>query len=903
MNKTLIIIIMAVLCLTAVYAVPVADSLYLKLHKQAQENLKNMPSYAKKDYTRLLKRYPDRLMAFLLAYEENGRLCAIDPKIIEDHYLSVKVLMREKGISQPDEFFLSYVAKITVSDEAITNYRRQFEGNGIYDKNYMFDGLGLKDKRQEIADELELYRLVCLKTTELLMYKPTSGRDLAPLDVASRSLVGRCEESQILFVALCRTVGIPARAASTPWWAHQDDNHAWAEVFLNGKWHYSGDADGGYWPNQTWFTGLSRKMVLVVADGSLPAKDDEVLSQDQYGATINSIRYYAGEEVRTLNIKVLDMEGKPVAKANLAIDVYNFYSLRPQANIQTDDKGEKTITVGQGAFFVMAFKDSLKTLQFVPSNQEKELSYTMRISKGDLPELEAVMKYPSYRPDFMDAPQSWKDNVKKAQEMRQGQLDKITDMATKEYFAKISEMTDGEFLDFMKSLYGDKPNYWSLELMGIYSYVRQLKQDKFPDSLFFEVMRKTRLNMHYWLGFDILRRYEYQKNGSSVPDISEKWLSVLLQNDEKDLWQANGWLFYRMYKWFEYIYPKVNYLPSDEQFNLFEPTVFYENLPWMSHYKWKESVSEGLYPKRMILKKPHRPEPWEVIRYCKKKHQVKPDKAVIGLLPLDIALYQKQLTGYQYKILACAYLRANQIPANYSRIPSVVSVYTDSTWKYFDLEKNKFYETDKGETPSYRKVEFILTDELGQPVTLKKEQVHISFYKDGILYPSNEQSVYKGNGLFETKVPSKGMFYAQIGYRNSDSLTVYRLQPLAVSGNPLDRIELTLRHFHQKWQSAEDFLKPVIEELHDKDYKSIILGNFNQENTIRLVNKLKSAERKFTVLGYEQSSQPDYDYLILPAYLELVKEIPSLQQRTITLIKDDKSGSWLMYEGLWDELP
>ncbi|MBM4400281.1 MAG: hypothetical protein FJ041_08150, partial [Candidatus Cloacimonetes bacterium] len=100
MNKTLIIIIMAVLCLTAVYAVPVADSLYLKLHKQAQENLKNVPSYAKKDYTRLLKRYPDRLMAFLLAYEENGRLCAIDPKIIEDHYLSVKVLMREKGISQ-----------------------------------------------------------------------------------------------------------------------------------------------------------------------------------------------------------------------------------------------------------------------------------------------------------------------------------------------------------------------------------------------------------------------------------------------------------------------------------------------------------------------------------------------------------------------------------------------------------------------------------------------------------------------------------------------------------------------------------------------------------------------------------------------------------------------------------
>ena len=53
-----------------------------------------------------------------------------------------------------------------------------------------------------------------------------------PLDVANKSLYGRCEEWQILLVSIARTLGLPARPASTPWWAHQDDNHAWAEFLL-----------------------------------------------------------------------------------------------------------------------------------------------------------------------------------------------------------------------------------------------------------------------------------------------------------------------------------------------------------------------------------------------------------------------------------------------------------------------------------------------------------------------------------------------------------------------------------------------------------------------------------------------------------------------------------------------
>ncbi len=37
-----------------------------------------------------------------------------------------------------------------------------------------------------------------------------------------------------------RSVGIPARQVYTPRWAHTDDNHAWVEAWVDGKWYFLG---------------------------------------------------------------------------------------------------------------------------------------------------------------------------------------------------------------------------------------------------------------------------------------------------------------------------------------------------------------------------------------------------------------------------------------------------------------------------------------------------------------------------------------------------------------------------------------------------------------------------------------------------------------------------------------
>ena len=898
-HKFITVLLLLALC----FALQAKDTLYKSLYSKAQTNLKNMPKEIRKDYTKLLKKHKDRVMAFLLAYEENGRLCAVSPAVVENHWRSVRELMQEQGIKEADEFFLSYVAKITVSDEAITDYRRQFEGYNIYDPEYMFSGLNLKTIRRREKDPVELYRRMCLASTELLAYQPTSGRDLSPLDIAAKSLSGRCEESQILFVALCRTVGIPARAASTPWWAHQDDNHAWAEVFINGKWYYSGDADGGYWVNQTWFSSLTGKMVLITADGTLPAAEDEVLAKDNYSAVINSIRYYAGDKVRKVNVSVLDKNGAPFAGAVLGIDVYNYYSLRPQAFTKTDETGRKTFTAGQGAFYIMAFKDSLAALHFVPSGEETELSITITLDKTYLPEQYGIMRYPAVTAEFQEAPQEWKDDVAAAKARRQRQLDYMSELTSAESFKALAQMDNNAFFLHMKRILEEKKDYPERQLVNLKTFLNANPDFNLEDSLFFQVLQKTRLNPDYFLDFAQIRNRALRQVVQTDPEPYQKWLSILLANDEKDLWQADSWFYFRLYKWFDDVYARVKELPEAELLNLFEGTVFYENLPWMSHYYGDREVVQGLYPYRMRMRKPANPAPLEVAQFIAARHKVNPDKAMTGLIPLDIALYQKDLTSYQYKILACAYFRANRIPANYTRIPNVVAVYFNGSWHYFDLSKNNFYEIEKGDAGALREVTFNLSDKYGQPVHLRPEQIHICFLKDGQFYPANEQTEYKGSGVFAAKVPPQGMFYAQIGYRSGDSLTVYHLKPLSADGEPVDRIELTLAHYTQKWLAAEEIYKHIISELEAQNRSVAVLGNYSRENSVRLINKLKSEGREFVVIGEEQGRPEGIDYQILPQYLELLSKDPSLQHRSITLLKNEKDGSWQMYEGLWDALP
>ena len=93
-------------------------------------------------------------------------------------------------------------------------------------------------------------------------YRGTDSRTSAPMGTISKTF-GRCGEESTFTVTAMRTAGIPARQVYTPRWAHTDDNHAWVEVWINGKWHFMGACEPDTNLDRGWFSEPSQRTMLI----------------------------------------------------------------------------------------------------------------------------------------------------------------------------------------------------------------------------------------------------------------------------------------------------------------------------------------------------------------------------------------------------------------------------------------------------------------------------------------------------------------------------------------------------------------------------------------------------------------------------------------------------------------
>ncbi len=66
-------------------------------------------------------------------------------------------------------------------------------------------------------------------------YEARAAEDLGVLAV-ERAGRGRCEDMSNFVRAALSAVGIPAASVYTPWWPKADGNHAWNEVWIDGRW-------------------------------------------------------------------------------------------------------------------------------------------------------------------------------------------------------------------------------------------------------------------------------------------------------------------------------------------------------------------------------------------------------------------------------------------------------------------------------------------------------------------------------------------------------------------------------------------------------------------------------------------------------------------------------------------
>ena len=245
------------------------------------------------------------------------------------------------GITIPEDIFLHFVLPPRINNENLDEFRVI-----MYDElKKRVAGLSMHDAALEVNHWCH----------EKVTYRGSDDRTSSPLATLKTSF-GRCGEESTFTVTALRTVGIPARQVYTPRWAHTDDNHAWVEVWIDGKWHFMGACEPEPGLDMGWFAEPARRAMLVhsraygVYNGTEP-----VIDKQERFAELNLIQNYA--VAKSIYVKVISTDNKPVANANVEYQLYNYAELYPIAKGITDTHGMSSIITGLGDLLIWAYQD------------------------------------------------------------------------------------------------------------------------------------------------------------------------------------------------------------------------------------------------------------------------------------------------------------------------------------------------------------------------------------------------------------------------------------------------------------------------------------------------------------------------------------------------------------------
>jgi transglutaminase-like putative cysteine protease len=244
------------------------------------------------------------------------------------------------GNSVPEEEFLHFVVPLRVNNENLDNFREVM----YPELKERIRGLGMKAAALEINHWCH----------EKVNYRGTDSRTSAPLSTVKKSF-GRCGEESTFTVTAMRTAGIPARQVYTPRWAHSDDNHAWVEVWIDGKWNYLGACEPDVDLNMGWFSEPSRRSMLVHtrAYGRYFGNEDVVTVTDRF-SELNLTSNYA--TVKKITIAVTNEDGTPCDSAKVEYKLYNYAEYYPIATGFTNKEGITSLNTGMGDLVIWAAK-------------------------------------------------------------------------------------------------------------------------------------------------------------------------------------------------------------------------------------------------------------------------------------------------------------------------------------------------------------------------------------------------------------------------------------------------------------------------------------------------------------------------------------------------------------------
>ena len=283
------------------------------------------------------------------------------------------------GDSVPEREFKHFVLPPRVNNENLDRFRATY-----YEE--------LKSRVQNLS----LYDAVLEVNHwchEHVNYKGSDSRTSAPMATIKTSW-GRCGEESTLLVTALRTVGIPARQVYTPRWAHCDDNHAWVEAWVDGKWHFLGACEPEPVLDLGWFNEpASRTLLLhtrVFGDYDGP---EEVISRNSNYTEINVVDNY-GQTAKT-TFTVMDVDGKPLPGITVEFKIYNYAEFCTVARKTTDENGQTWLTSGLGCMMAYASSNGKFGFQMFKSGEQDEVTITLDHQEGTLESFEFDMVPPS----------------------------------------------------------------------------------------------------------------------------------------------------------------------------------------------------------------------------------------------------------------------------------------------------------------------------------------------------------------------------------------------------------------------------------------------------------------------------------------------------------------------------
>lgn len=264
----------------------------------------------------------------------------------------------ERGSRLPEDIFLDFLLCHRVNDEKITKNRSALQ-------EILLPMLG--------EDEKENVKRINYWCASQVRYQSTDERTMDAAGVW-RSGFGRCGEESVFFVSALRSCGIPARQVYALWWAHTDDNHAWTEVWIDGKWHYAGACEPEEILDKGWFDDAAARAMMIAgkrffAAGAEPCKEEFVL--------VNRTAAYAKTGLFRLRLLYL---GKPLPTGSLVeLLLPNGGGFRRLSFVRLAEEGWMEIQLGIGDLLLSVCRGD--GIALIPVHTEKDREKTFEISE------------------------------------------------------------------------------------------------------------------------------------------------------------------------------------------------------------------------------------------------------------------------------------------------------------------------------------------------------------------------------------------------------------------------------------------------------------------------------------------------------------------------------------------